>query len=207
MTPLRPTIPEAQRLETLRLQHLDGMPLAEFHRQLTGSGGYEVSYAAVRNYHSSRKAPVDYYAQVSRVFHVRLEWLLFGEGEMTTSLQLAKESRTEAEAWSDSLPRIAPSIWSSTDPVSQAAFLDCLHRLELARPEARALTPEEKQKLAQVLDTLVGGALWILRGDRRIPRDFVRYMLLALAHGIPGPRTGSTYKGIMKRMKMGDGGS
>ena len=77
-----PSIPEAERLETLRLDHLSGMSLAEFHRQLTSSGSYRVSYAAVRNYHSHRKAPVDYYAQVSRVFDVRLEWLLFGEGKI-----------------------------------------------------------------------------------------------------------------------------
>ena len=86
--PKGPTIPEAERLEQLRLKHLEGMSLAEFHRQLLLRDGYEVSYAAVRNYHTTRKAPVDYYAQVSRVFGIRLEWLLFGEGEMTPSLQM-----------------------------------------------------------------------------------------------------------------------
>ncbi len=205
MSPPKASIPEAKRLEILRLEHLNGMPLAEFHRQLTADEDYRVSYAAVRNYHTNRKAPVDYYAQVSRVFEVRLEWLLFGQGEMTPSLQQARDSRGAAEAWTDALPRVAPSIWSSTDPVAQAAFLECLHRLDMARPGSRALTEDQKEDLARVLDTLVGGALWILRGDRKVPRDFVRHMLLAVAHGIPGPGQGSTYRGILKRMKLDEG--
>ncbi len=202
MAPPTPSIPEAERLEILRLEHLNGMSLAEFHRQLTSSGDYRVSYAAVRNYHSHRKAPADYYAQVSRVFDVRLEWLLFGVGEMTPQLQFSTASRRGTEDWTEALPGVAPSIWNSTDHVSQAAFLECLRRLELARPETSPLTDDQKENLARVLDTLVGGALWILRGDRRIPRHFVQHMLLALTHGIPGPRKGSTYRGIIKRMKM-----
>jgi hypothetical protein len=205
VTPTSPSIPEAKRLETLRLEQLNGMSLAEFHRRLTASGDYRISYAAVRNYHTNRKAPVDYYARVSRVFDVRLEWLLFGDGEMTPPLQMARDSRGSTQEWADALPAVAPTIWSSTDPVSQAAFLECLRRLDLARPGTRALNRVQKESLARVLDTLVGGALWILRGDRRIPRDFVRHMLLALAHGIPEPGKGSTYRGIVKRMKLEEG--
>mgnify|MGYP002395411094 CR=1 FL=1 len=204
VTPMSPTIPEAKRLEHIRLHYLDGMPLAEFHRILTETDDYEVSYAGIRNYHTTRKAPVDYYAQVSRVFGIRLEWLLFGEGEMTSPLTEALEAPSETQAWLDSLPDVAPTVWDATDQVSQAAFLDCMRKLDLARPGTRPLTPNEREDLARVLDTLVAGVLWILRGDREVPRASVRAILLALGQGLPGPKTGSTYRGIMKRMKMGD---
>jgi hypothetical protein len=204
VTKTNPTIPEAKRLEYLRLRHFDGMPLAEFHRLLTQTDDYRISYAGMRNYHSTRKAPVDYYAQVSRVFGIRLEWLLFGEGEMTTPLAEAKEARDESPDWVDSLPRVAPTVWDSTDQVTQAAFLDCLRRLDLARPGTRPLTQEQRENLARILDTLVAGALWILRGDREVPRIFVRSILLAIGQGLPGPKKGSDYRGIMKRMRMSD---
>ena len=199
-----PAIPEAKRLEYLRLSYLDGMSLAEFHRLLTESGDYKISYAGVRNYHSIRKAPVDYYAQVSRIFEVRLEWLLFGEGGITDSFSDVQERKTEAPEWIDSLPRVAPTVWDPTDPVTQAAFLDCLRRLDLARPGTIPLTPEQRENLVRVLDTLVAGMLWILRGDREVPRIFVRSILLALGQGLPGPKNGSTYQGIMKRMNITD---
>jgi len=199
-----PTIPEAERLEQLRLKHLEGMSLAEFHRQLLLRDAYEVSYAAVRNYHTTRKAPVDYYAQVSRVFGIRLEWLLFGEGEMTPSLQMAADASADQLDWTDSLSQVAPTIWDPSDQVTQAAFLDCVRRLDLARPETPPLTDEQRLRLAKVLDTLVGGALWILRGDEKAPRNFVRSMLLSLGQGIPGPRKGSSYRKIVQRMKLSE---
>jgi hypothetical protein len=180
------------------------MPLSEFHRLLTQTGDYRVSYAGVRNYHSTRKAPVDYYAQVSRVFGVRLEWLLFGEGEMTDALEEAQSTRASSPDWIETLPRVAPTVWDTTDQVSQAAFLDCLQRLDMARPGNLPLTEKERENLARVLDTLVAGMLWILRGDQEIPRMAVRNLLLALGEGLAGPKAGSTYKEIMKRMKMGN---
>ena len=204
MTPTNPTIPEAKRLEHLRLHHLDKMPLAEFHRLLTQTDEYAVSYAGVRNYHTTRKAPVAYYAQVSRVFGIRLEWLLFGEGEVTVALHEAQQSRNEALDWFESLPSIAPTVWDPSDQVTQAAFRDCMRKLDLARPGSRALNDEERENLARVLDTLVAGILWILRGDKEVPRIFLREILLALGHGMPGPKKGSTYLQIMKRMKMGN---
>jgi len=204
VTPTNPAISEAKRLEHLRLHYLDGMPLAEFHRLLTQTDDYQVSYAGVRNYHTTRKAPVAYYAQVSRVFGIRLEWLLFGEGEVTVALEEAQKSRKEALDWLESLPKVAPTVWDPSDQVTQAAFLDCMRKLDLARPGNRPLTDEERENLARVLDTLVAGTLWILRGDREIPRIFLREILLALGHGIPGPKKGSTYLQILKRMKMGE---
>jgi hypothetical protein len=183
------------------------MSLAEFHRQLVQPGGFQISYAAVRNYHTNRKAPVDYYAQVSRVFGVRLEWLLFGEGEMTPSLQLAAEASLEPLDWTHALPQVAPTIWDPSDQVAQAAFLDCIRRLDLARPETPPLTDEQRLKLAEVLETLIGGALWILRGDEKAPRPFVRSMLLAVAQGIPGPRKGSPFRRIVKRMRLDNASS
>jgi hypothetical protein len=204
VAPRGPTLPEAERLEKLRLKHLEGMSLAEFHRQLVQRDGFDVSYAAVRNYHTKRKAPVDYYAQVCRVFGIRLEWLLFGDGEITPSLQMAAEASDESLDWTQSLPQVAPTIWDPSDQVTQAAFLDCVRRLDLARPETPPLTDEQRLKLAKVLDTLVGGALWILRGDDKAPRPFVRSMLLSLAQGIPGPRKGSSFRKIVQRMKLKD---
>ena len=207
VSPKSPVLPEARRLEKIRLEYLDGMPMAEFHRHLTRDTGYDISYAAVRNYHSDRKAPVDYYAQVCRVFDIRMEWLLFGEGEMTTPLQMALELQSESPEWIDALARAAPTIWDSGDQVSQVALLDCIRRLDQARPESSPLTPKQRRSLARILDTLIGGALWILRGDKEVPRIFVKLILVAIAHGIPGPRTGSTYSGIMKRMKFSEDGS
>jgi len=197
-----PTIPEAKRLEQLRLEYLDGISLAEFHRLLTETNEYSVSYAGVRNYHTSRQAPVDYYAQVSRVFGIRLQWLLFGEGEMTEGREDGTPGRSAGSRWTDALAEVAPTVWDSADRVSRALLLDCVHKLELAGPGNRPLDDEEKKDLAQVLDTLVAGSLWILRGDRQAPRESVRTLLLALAQGIPGPKQGSNYRGILKRMKM-----
>lgn len=202
VTPVNPTIPEAKRLEHIRLSYLDRMPLAEFHRLLTQTDDYQVSYAGVRNYHTTRKAPVDYYAQVSRVFGIRLNWLLFGEGEMTEALSEAQKGRSESPDWVDSLPDIAPTVWDPSDQVSQAAFLECMRKLDLARPGARSLSTEERENLARVLDTLVAGTLWILRGDREVPPAFLRGILLALSHGMAGPKQGSTYPDILRRMKM-----
>jgi hypothetical protein len=204
VTPSNPSIPEAKRLEHLRLHYLGGMPLSEFHRLLTQTDEYRISYAGVRNYHDTRKAPVDYYARVSRVFGIRLEWLLFGDGEMTASLAEAKEVGDKTPDWVKSLPQIAPTVWNSSDQVSQAAFLDCLNKLDLARPGTRTLTQEQKETLARVLDTLVAGTLWILRGDKEVPRDAVRAILLALGDGLPGPKKGSSYQSIVKRLKLGD---
>lgn len=205
VTPLTPTIPEAKRLEEVRLDYLDGMPLAEFHRLLTETDEYQISYAGVRNYHTTRQAPVDYYAQVSRVFGIRLEWLLFGEGPMTEAQGEAAGSQAAEAPWMEALPRVAPTVWHPSDPVARAAFLDCMRKLDLARPGTRPLTNKDRENLARVLDTLVAGTLWILRGDKKVPTAFVRSILLALGDSIPGPKKGSPYKGIMKRMKMGDG--
>jgi hypothetical protein len=203
VAPANPSIPEAKRLEHLRLHYLDGIPLAEFHRLLTKTDEYRISYAGVRNYHTTRKAPVDYYAQVSRVFGVRLEWLLFGEGEVTVFEAEAKEAGVEAPDWVALLPKTAPTAWDPTDLVSQAAFMDCMRRLDFARPGSRPLSIAEREQLARVLDTLVAGTLWILRGDKVVPRDCVRSLLLALSRGLPGPKKGSTHREIMKKMKMG----
>ncbi len=204
MTPVNPTISEAKRLEHIRLRYLDGISLAEFHRLLTQTGDYRVSYAGVRNYHTNRKAPVDYYAQVSRVFGVRLQWLLFGEGALTESEADAKEAGPEVREWVAMLPKVAPTVWDPSDQVSQVALLECVRKLDLARPGSRPLSLEERQNLARVIDTLVAGTLWILRGDKEVPKDCVRSLLLALTQGLAGPKKGSTYREIMKRMKMED---
>jgi hypothetical protein len=143
---------------------------------------------------------------VSRVFGIRLEWLLFGEGDIAVPLEGAQKTAPKPAEWSDSLPKVAPTVWDTSDPVAQAAFLDCMRRLDLARPGSRALTAEQRDNMARVLDTLVAGTLWILRGDREVPKSFVRSILLAIGQGLPGPKSGSSYQSIMKRMKMGESG-
>jgi hypothetical protein len=55
--------------------------LREFWRRLLDGGDYEVSYEAVRNYHSDRDPPVDYLIRVAHVFGVSLEWLATGESQ------------------------------------------------------------------------------------------------------------------------------
>jgi len=194
-------------LEQIRLELLDGISLAEFHRLLMGTDDYDVSYAGVRNYHTIRKAPADYYARVSEVFGIRLEWLLFGRGEMLSTPSEESKSASEGSEWMRSLPKAAPTAWDPTDPISKAAFLDCIRRLELARPGTLPLEDDERIGLARVLDTLVAGTLWILRGDRQVPRRSVRSILLALGESLPGPKQGSSYQGILKRMKMDAGRS
>jgi hypothetical protein len=121
---------------------------------------------------------------------------------MTPPLPDAPEASSESQEWMDSLSEVAPTVWDASDQVAQAALLDCIRKLDLARPSSRTLASEERENLARVLDTLVAGTLWILRGDKDAPRDCVRAILLALGQGLPGPKKGSTYRGIMKRMKM-----
>jgi hypothetical protein len=123
---------------------------------------------------------------------------------MTPPLNEASEARKEATEWLASLPKVAPTVWDPADPVAQAAFFDCLRKLDLARPGTRQLTPEQRENLARVLDTLVAGTLWILRGDKEVPRPAVRSILLALGQGLPGPKKGSPYPAILRRMKMTD---
>jgi len=68
----------ARRLEYVR-QAVQCKTLREFWRRLIEGGDYEVSYEAVRNYHSDRDPPVDYLIRVAGVFGVSLEWLATGE--------------------------------------------------------------------------------------------------------------------------------
>ncbi len=70
----------ARRLEYVR-QAVQCKTLRDFWRRLTEGGDYEISYEAVRNYHSDRDPPVDYLVQVGRVFGVNLKWLATGESQ------------------------------------------------------------------------------------------------------------------------------
>ena len=81
-TPLKPTSRNAfaRRLEYVR-QAVQCQTLREFWRRLIDGEEYEVSYEAVRNYHSDRDPPVDYLIRVAEVFGVNLEWLATGATE------------------------------------------------------------------------------------------------------------------------------
>lgn len=74
----------ARRLEETReLRGFDS--LRAFRKRLVDKGDTEASYTAVRTYHDpgGRLAPVTYLTAVSRVFGVRLEWLVTGTGGRT----------------------------------------------------------------------------------------------------------------------------
>lgn len=68
----------ARRLEYVR-QAVQCRTLRDFWRRLTQGGEYEISYEAIRNYHSDRDPPVEYLIRVSEVFGCSLEWLATGE--------------------------------------------------------------------------------------------------------------------------------
>lgn len=83
----------SERLEHVRARR-QVPTLKDFHERLRGDGEYAVSYSAVRNYHfvgstavqreQEREAPPAYLARVSQVFDICPEWLLTGEGPVTT---------------------------------------------------------------------------------------------------------------------------
>ena len=70
----------ARRLEYVR-QAVQCQTLRDFWRRLIDGGEYEISYEAVRNYHSDRDPPVEYLIRVSEVFGVSLEWLATGNAQ------------------------------------------------------------------------------------------------------------------------------
>jgi len=100
-------IPEAVRLERVRLEseHADSLwefwkalceqPPGDVAAKVDDEGNYQISYEAVRNYHHDRHAPGHYYAQVSAVFDVRLEWLLGAGGGMTRTEDSALRAGVE----------------------------------------------------------------------------------------------------------------
>ncbi len=69
----------SKRLENVRAR-VSLATLRDFWRALVDDGTYNVSYEAVRNYHSDRDPPVDYLVRVSDVFGVDLHWLATGLG-------------------------------------------------------------------------------------------------------------------------------
>lgn len=70
----------ARRLEYVR-QAVQCQTLRDFWRRMVDGGDYEISYEAIRNYHSDRDPPVEYLIRVSHVFGVSLEWLATGESQ------------------------------------------------------------------------------------------------------------------------------
>lgn len=88
----KPATPVARRLEHVR--HLHGVPtLRAFFDRLveprSPTDTYQLSYAAVRNYHFDREPPASYLARVAQVFGIKLEWLITGEGEPTAEREAA----------------------------------------------------------------------------------------------------------------------
>ena len=69
----------SDRLEHLR-DRISMDTLRDFWRALVEDGSYQISYEAVRNYHSDRDPPIGYLVRVSDVFGADLRWLATGEG-------------------------------------------------------------------------------------------------------------------------------
>lgn len=101
----------AERLEHIRKIH--GLrTLSDFHRELLEprreNDDYEVSYAAVRNYHCDREPPASYLLRVADVFSIRLPWLLKGEGKPTEVEERLAE--LEAQNQEEQKPQ-GPNVW------------------------------------------------------------------------------------------------
>lgn len=69
----------SDRLEQVR-SRVTVETLRDFWRALVDDTPYQVSYEAVRNYHSDRDPPVGYLVRVAEVFGVDLHWLATGRG-------------------------------------------------------------------------------------------------------------------------------
>lgn len=87
----------AKRLERVRQEH-GSETLKDFWKALTKNSQYDVSYEAVRTYHSSREPPAHYYARVADVTGARLEWLITGRGEAwQVDAEIAQRTSGEVE--------------------------------------------------------------------------------------------------------------
>lgn len=80
----------SERLEQVR-ELLGFGTLKEFWRELTSRSECSFTYEAVRNYHTGREAPADYYLCVSDAFGIRLRWLLTGEGAPRQADEFVRE--------------------------------------------------------------------------------------------------------------------
>lgn len=123
----------AVRLEYVR-REAQSRTLKDFWRRLTGDGSYDISYEAVRNYHSHRDPPVDYLVQVSRVFGVSLKWLATGEGNPWHSngysSELAQRALEKArkQEFEDALREVF-FYFDSLPPLAMAMVLKTCERL------------------------------------------------------------------------------
>ena len=166
-----PAIPESVRLERVRNERGYADSLWRFWKELTAhrpgdltakrdaAGNYDLSYEAARNYHFDRHAPGHYYAQVARVFEVRLEWLLSGDGGMTVDEDIALQGAWEVEEDG----AIVSSEW--TESHKEAVRLH--HRLHKAFRVHRwdSLPKEATEMVEMFLKTLVRrkGIAWMNR--------------------------------------------
>lgn len=89
----QPEDPISARLEHVRVQVLGISSKRAFWKRLVeGSDPHFVSYSAVKNYHYDREPPISYLTRVSKVFGVRVPWLLLGTGAPTEAAELVNRS-------------------------------------------------------------------------------------------------------------------
>lgn len=122
----------ARRLEYVR-HAVQCATLRDFWRRLVNGGDYEISYEAVRNYHSDRDPPVEYLIRVSEVFGVSLEWLATGQDQpwpADTDVETAARDVVDA-SHHDFAKALEEVFWqyNKLPPLAKAVVLKTCDRL------------------------------------------------------------------------------
>lgn len=134
--------------------------LKEFWGALRDRSKCSYSYQAVRNYHSGRDAPADYFVCVANAFDVRLEWLLTGEG-------LPTEVEQRANLWGVTALTFAVDVSAFSQQAAQP-----IPFAHLLSPAAMALFWEMWKRY------VVGG---------EVPKEQQEELARALGRGIAAP--------------------
>lgn len=133
---LGPNNPYSVRLEFVRKKMAGNIDLKEFHARLTWvlqSDGkrFAVSYSAVRTWHFNREPPSSYLEQVARVYAVRGEWLLTGEGPMRKAKPSHEKDAAEIRravhiSFREELGSLAPIGFFATEAIVLPALSNLL---------------------------------------------------------------------------------
>lgn len=120
-----------------------------FWQRVTEGDGPKVSYEAARYYHFDREAPASYLARVAKVFGVRLDWLVTGEGEMTEAAEAAKRGLVadDRESYFDGVVQSAFPGWEDVPGVVQHVFIDVVARAAEAQSISIETETGMKRKL------------------------------------------------------------
>jgi len=127
-------------LEYVRINVAGGITLKDFHAQLrwvpqSDGTPFDISYGSAVYYHRDREPPLSYMEQVSRIFDVRIEWLLTEEGPVRkqdpSSEEKAAAIRTKIHStfrkW---LGRLAPVGFVGIESLTIAAMSNVAYLLQ-----------------------------------------------------------------------------